>query len=129
MVITAPARQAFPAIKFFKDSVADILAGHKTLGPRPRTRTLAWIRSIERAGYASLTYGPRLGPPTIFATARVTDITMRPFETATAEDLKRLDRDWRGENPERFVIEYMRWYAKELTKGYPVAWISIEIAP
>jgi ASCH domain-containing protein len=125
MTITAPTQQAFPAIKFFKDSVEDILAGYKTLEPRPRT--LAWIRRIERAGHASLTYGPRFGPPTIFATARITDITMRPFETATVEDLKRLGRDWRGESPERFVVEYVRWYANELAKGYPVAWISFEI--
>jgi hypothetical protein len=125
MTLATPAQKALPAIKFFKDAVADILAGHKTLEPRPRT--LAWIKRLERAGYASLTYGPRFGAPTIFATARITDITIRPFETAMVEDLKRIGKEWSTDSPERFIIEYTRWYAKELAKGYPVAWISFEI--
>lgn len=114
-----------PAIKFFKDAVEDVLAGHKTLEPRPRT--VAWIKRLERAGRASLTYGPRFGAPTVFATARITDITIRSFETATSEDLERIGTAWRGENPERFVREYTRWFEKQLTKGYPVAWISFEV--
>lgn len=116
---------AIPAIKFFKDAVDDVLAGNKTLEPRPRT--VAWIKRLERAGRASLTYGPRFGAPTVFATARITDITIRSFETATSQDLERIGAAWRGENPERFIREYTRWFEKELTKGYPVAWISFKV--
>ncbi|MGH4012521.1 MAG: ASCH domain-containing protein [Gammaproteobacteria bacterium] len=116
---------SIPAIKFFKDAVEDILAGHKTLEPRPRT--LAWIKRLERAGYASLTYGPRFGAPTVFATARITDIAIRPFETATTQDLARIGTAWRGESTEKFVHEYTRWFDKELAKGHPVAWISFEL--
>ncbi|MGH3928944.1 MAG: ASCH domain-containing protein [Pseudonocardiaceae bacterium] len=114
-----------PAIKFFKDSVEDVLAGNKTLEPRPRTQ--AWIKRLERAGYASLTYGPRFGAPTVFATARITDITIRSFETATVQDLECIGTVWQGESTEKFIREYTRWFEKELAKGYPVAWISFEI--
>ncbi|MGH3794975.1 MAG: ASCH domain-containing protein [Pseudonocardiaceae bacterium] len=116
---------ATPTIKFFKETVEDVLAGRKTLEPRPRT--LTWIKRLERAGRASLTYGPRFGAPTVFAAARITDITIRPFETATSQDLERIGTDWRGKSVERFVREYTRWFEKELAKGYPVAWISFEV--
>lgn len=126
--MTTPQRSsqaAIPAIKFFKDAVEEVLAGHKTLEPRPRTHE--WIKRLERAGHASLTYGPRFGAPTVFAAARITDITIRPFETATLQDLERIGTAWRGESTERFIREYTRWFEKELAKGYPVAWISFEV--
>lgn len=119
-------RQAgVPAIKFFKDAVEDILAGNKTLEPRPRS--LSWIKRLERAGCASLTFGPRFGVPAVFAAARITDITIRPFETATSQDLMRIGTAWQGESAERFIREYTRWFEKELARGYPVAWISFEV--
>lgn len=126
MVLTETSSPAaIPAIKFFKDAVDDVLAGRKTLEPRPRT--LAWIKRLERAGFASLTYGPRFGAPTVFATARITDITIRPFETATEKDLERIGAAWHDESPERFIREYTQWFRTELAKGYPVAWIGFEI--
>lgn len=126
MTPPVPSQQAaIPVIKFYKDAVADILAGHKTLEPRPRSTS--WIKRLERAGYASLTYGPRFGAPTVFATARIIEITIRSFETATAQDLARIGTDWHGKNTEQFVREYTRWFEKELAKGYPVAWIRFEI--
>ena len=109
-------RKSIPSIKFYKDAVDDIIDGRKTL--EPRSRTAVWIRRLERAGLASLTYGPWFGKPTVFATARITDITIRPFETATADDLQRIGTSWQGERPGRFVHEYTRWFAKELAKGY-----------
>jgi hypothetical protein len=114
-----------PAIKFFKDAVEDILAGRKTLEPRPRS--LSWIRRLEKVGQASLTYGPRFGAPTVFATARITDITVRSFDSATPEDLGRIGYDWSNRSREEFVAEYTCWFARELEKGYPVAWISFEV--
>jgi ASCH domain len=116
---------SLPTIKFFKDAVADILAGIKTLEPRPRS--MPWIRRLDRAGCASLAYGPRVGAPTVFAVARITGITLRAFETATAADLRRIGTPWRDRSPEEFSDEYNRWFAKELAKGYPVAWISFEL--
>ncbi|MGH3889933.1 MAG: ASCH domain-containing protein [Pseudonocardiaceae bacterium] len=114
-----------PAIKFFKNAVEDILAGRKTLEPRPRS--LSWIRRLEKVGQASLTYGPRFGAPTFFATARITDITLRSFDTATPEDLRRIGYNWTNRSCEEFVAEYTRWFARELEKGYPVAWISFQV--
>jgi hypothetical protein len=116
---------ALPTIKFFKDAVDDILSGVKTLEPRPRS--MSWIRRLERAGHASLAYGPRYGVPTVFAVARITDITLRAFDTVTAADLRHIGTPWNDRVPEEFVCEYSRWYAKELAKGYPVAWISFEL--
>ncbi len=124
MLPTSP-RVVLPAIKFFKDAVEDILAGRKTLEPRPRS--LSWIRRLEKAGQASLTYGPRFGAPTVFATARIIDITIRPFDSATPEDLRHIGYGWATRSCEEFVLEYTRWFTKELEKGYPVAWISFEV--
>lgn len=114
-----------PVIKFFKDAVEDILAGRKTLEPRPRSPS--WIERLGKAGQASLTYGPRFGAPTVFATARITDVAVRPFESVTIEDLARIGYGWSDRSCEEFVAEYTRWFAKELEKGYPVAWISFEV--
>ncbi len=108
-------RVTLPAIKFFKDAVADILAGRKTLEPRPRS--LSWIRRLEKAGQASLTYGPRFGAPTVFAIARITDITVRPFDSAAPEDLMRIGYGWAERSCEEFLIEYKSWFAKELAKS------------
>lgn len=118
-------RATLPAIKFFKDAVDDILTGRKTLEPRPRS--LPWIRRLEKVGQASFTYGPRFGVPTIFATACITDITVRPFDTVTLEDLRRIGYDWADRSREEFVMEYTRWFARELEKNYPVAWIGFEV--
>ena len=118
-------RVVVPAIKFFKDAVEDIVAGRKTLEPRPRSSS--WIERLEKSGRASLTYGPRFGAPTIFATACITDITVRPFESVTVEDLARIGYGWPDRSCEEFVAEYTRWFAKELENGYPVAWISFEV--
>jgi hypothetical protein len=121
--ISPASLETLPTIKFYKDAVTDILSGQKTLDPRPRS--LSWIR---RAGHAALTYGPRFGKSTVFAVARITDITLRPFETADSRDLARIGSKWQEGTPEAFAHEYTRWFAKELAKGYPVAWISFEIA-
>ena len=118
-------RQHLPAIKFYKDAVEDILCGRKTLEPRPRS--LSWINRLERAGRAELTYGPRFGPPTVFGLARITDITLRPFNNATTDDLSRIGGSWAECTVEAFVEEYTRWFARELARGYPVAWISFEV--
>jgi hypothetical protein len=114
-----------PTIKFFKDAVEDILAGRKTLEPRPRSPS--WIERLEKVGQASLTYGPRFGAPTVFATARIIDVAVRPFESVTVVDLARIGYDWSGRSCEEFVAEYTRWFTKELEKGYPVAWVSFEV--
>lgn len=123
--VLADNQDKLPAIKFYKNAVADIVCGRKTLEPRPRS--MPWIRRLEQAGYAALTYGPRFGTPAVFAVARITDITIRPFGTADACDLGRIGSTWRGRAPEAFADEYTRWFAKELAKGYPVAWISFEV--
>ncbi len=68
-------------IKFYKDAVPDILCGKKTLEPIPRS--LAWIQRIANAKEVDLTYGPRIGVPTIFARAKIIKVETRPFETAT----------------------------------------------
>lgn len=119
------ARVVLPTIKFFKDAVEDILAGRKTL--EPRSRSLSWIRRFEKVEQALLTYGPRFGAPTVFATARIVDITVRPFDSVTHEDLMRVSYDWADRSCEEFVAEYTRWFVRELDKNYPVAWISFEV--
>ena len=124
-VSRASTRVVVPAMKFFKDAVEDILAGRKTLEPRPRSAS--WIERLEKVGQASLTYGPRFGAPTVFATARIVDVTVRPFESVTVEDLARIGYGWADRSCEEFVVEYTRWFAKELEKAYPVAWISFEV--
>lgn len=114
-----------PVIKFYKDAVADILTGRKTLEPRPRSAT--WIRRLEQAGYAALSYGPRYGAPIVFARVRITDVTLRPFDSATNADLARIGGPWPECPLEQFIDEYQRWFVKELAKGYPVAWISFQV--
>jgi ASCH domain-containing protein len=114
-----------PTVKFFKDAVEDILAGRKTLEPRPRS--LSWISRLEKYGQASFAYGPRFGAPTVFATVRIVDITIRPFDSVTPGDLERIGYGWAGRSCEEFVVEYTHWFARELEKGYPVAWISFEV--
>ncbi len=114
-----------PAVKFFKSAVADILSGAKTLEPRPRSA--AWVKRAATSDRARLTYGPRRGAPTVFAVARVVEVVVRPFETATQEDVDRVGSDWKGRDPAEFIAVYTDWYRKELDKGYPVAWISFEV--
>jgi hypothetical protein len=124
-ILPISSRTTLPAIKFFKDAVEDILAGRKTLEPRPRS--LLWVRRLEKVGQALLTYGPRFGVPTVFATARIVDITVRPFDSATPEDLRRIGYDWADRSCEEFAAEYTCWLTRELEKNYPVAWISFEV--
>jgi hypothetical protein len=124
MLPTSSGAAALPAIKFY-DAVEDILAGRKTLEPRPRS--LSWIRRLENAGLASFTHGPRFGAPTVFAAVRITNITVRPFDTVTPEDLARIGYGWMNRSCDEFVAEYTRWFTREPEKGYPVAWISFEV--
>ena len=124
-ILPISSKTALPAIKFFKDAVEDILAGRKTLEPRPRSPS--WTSRLEKVGQASFTYGPRFGAPTVFATARIIDITVRPFDSATLDDLRRIGYDWANRSREEFVTEYTSWFTRELEKGYPVAWISFEV--
>lgn len=118
-------RSALPAIKFFKNAVPDILSGAKTLEPRPRGDI--WIKTIQKAPRARLTYGPRMGAPTVFAIARIISVQIRGLETATQEDVDRIGSHWAGRDPAEFVSTYTRWYARELDKGYHVAWVSFEV--
>lgn len=124
-IFPTSSRATLLTIKFFKDAVEDILAGRKTLEPRPRS--LSWIGRLEKVGQASFAYGPRFGVPTIFATARITDVTVRSFDSVTPEDLMRIGYDWADRSREEFVAEYTRWFTRELEKNYPVAWISFEV--
>jgi hypothetical protein len=114
-----------PAVKFSKSAVADILSGAKTLEPRPRSA--AWVKRLKASDRAWLTYGPRMGAPTVFAVARILEVVVRPFETATQEDVNRVGSDWKGHDPAEFITVYTDWYRKELDKGYPVAWIRFEV--
>ncbi|MGH8904006.1 MAG: hypothetical protein ACRDYA_20595 [Egibacteraceae bacterium] len=120
-----PDLDKLPAVKFFKSAVEDILSGAKTLEPRPRST--AWIKRLETSDRARLTYGPRMGAPTVFAVARILDVVVRAFETATQEDVDRIGSDWKGRDPVEFIAAYTDWYRKELDKGYLVAWISFEV--
>lgn len=120
-----PGPGELPAIKFFKSAVEDILSGAKTLEPRPRSA--GWIKRLEAFDRARLTYGPRMGAPTLFAVARILEVVVRPFETATQEDVDRVGSEWKGRDPAEFIAVYTDWYCKELDKGYPVAWISFEV--
>ena len=114
-----------PAIKFLKRSVEDILSGKKTLEIRPRT--LRWSERIEQADLVDLTYGPRMGAPTIFAIAKIEKVELRPFDTITLDDLKCIGHDWKLRTVTEFIQVYTEWYAKELQKGYPIAWIYFSI--
>jgi len=114
-----------PQIKFYKDAVPDILSGRKTLEPRPRSPQ--WIARIAESELVDLTYGPRIGVPKIFASAEILKVDTRPFETATKEDLIQIGLSWQDKTPEEFVEEYTKWFAKDLAKGYPVAWIYFKL--
>lgn len=114
-----------PQIKFYKDVTPDILAGRKTLEPRPRSH--AWIERIEKAGIVDLTYGPRMGAPTIFATARIVNIEIKPFTETTRADLDKIGYGWSKRTIKEFIKEYTKWYTKDLEKGYPVAWIEFQL--
>lgn len=114
-----------PQIKFYKDAVPDILAGKKTLEPRPRSPQ--WIEKISQAPEVDLTYGPRIGMPTIFASAQILQVETRPFETATVDDLKQIALGWQDKTPQEFIDEYVKWFSRDLDKGYPVAWIYFKL--
>lgn len=115
----------YPQIKFLKAAVPEILAGRKTMEARPRS--MRWIDEIEQADTVELTWGARFAVPTIFARAHVERVEVKPFAEATQEDVKRFGGRWRNESVAAFVAEHERWYAKELEKGYPVAWIYFTI--
>jgi len=114
-----------PQIKFYKDAVPDILSGRKTLEPRPRS--LRWISKIADSRLVDLTYGPRMGVPKIFATAEVLKVDVRSFETATVDDLVQIALGWQDKTPKEFISEYTKWFAKDLAKGYPIAWIYFKL--
>ena len=88
---------------------------------------MAWIGKLEKAGRANLTYGPRMGKPTVFATARILDIEVRAFTTATPDDLKQIGHDWPTRTVHDFIKVYSDWFEKELARGYPVAWIRFQV--
>jgi hypothetical protein len=52
---------------------------------------------------------------------------VRPFGSVTVADLARIGYDWPDRSCAEFSVEYTHWFAKELEKGYPVAWISFEV--
>lgn len=114
-----------PQIKYLKSQVPDILSGAKTLDPRPRSPQ--WIDRIENAGTVNLTWGPRFKPPQIFAIAKIEKIEIRPFETIKEEDIPKIGSHWVDKTKEDFIKDYSEWYAKELAKGYPVAWIYFRL--
>lgn len=117
--------ERIPQIKFYKDAVPDILSTQKTLEPRPRSPQ--WIQRISSAKLVDLTFGPRIGAPKIFASAEILKVETRPFETATMEDLIQIALGWQDKTPEEFIAEYTKWFAKDLAKGYPVAWIYFKL--
>lgn len=114
-----------PQLKFLKDQVNYVINGSKTLEPRPRSRQ--WIERIAGAELIDLTYGPRFSPPKIFATAKLLKVEIRPFESTTKEDLVKISRGWEDKEPEEFIEVHNEWYAKELAKGYPIAWIHFSV--
>jgi hypothetical protein len=124
-VTTGEGRGVLPAIKVMKYQVEDILSGGKTLEPRPRGE--AWIARIQTARRAQLTWGPRMGAPTVFAIAQITSVEIRGFETATQADVDRVGSQWKGRPVADFVAEYTAWFAKDLNKGHRVAWISFDV--
>ena len=114
-----------PQLKFFKDQIGYVLAGSKTLEPRPRSPQ--WIKMISQVEEIDLTYGPRFSTPKIFARAKVKKVEVRPFETTTKEDLKEISRGWEEREPQEFIEVHNKWYADELAKGYPVVWIYFKV--
>jgi hypothetical protein len=117
----------FPAIKFFKNTAAEILEGRKTLEPRPRSP--AWITRVQGASHARLTYGPMMGAATVFAVARIDSVEIRGFGTATRADIDRIGHGWPGRTVDDFVQTYTGYFAAELAKGYEVAWIRFTVDP
>lgn len=114
-----------PQIKFFKDAVPYIVSGDKTLEVRPRSPV--WVEKITKAELVDLTYGPRFGPPHIFAEAKILRVEVRPFCTTTEDDLRQLGRSWSEKSPQEFAEIHEKWFAKALVKGYPVAWIFFKL--
>jgi hypothetical protein len=82
---------------------------------------------MRKADLVDLTYGPRMGAPIIFATAKILKVEIRPFETAMESDLHKIALGWETKSVQEFVAEYTRWFAKELYKGYPVAWVHFTV--
>lgn len=115
----------YPQIKFFKKHAADILAGNKTMEARPRSPK--WIAAIENTPFVELTYGARYRPATIITLARIKRVEIKPFAEATEEDVRRFGCGWQHRSIEEFVRVHEQWYAKELSKGYPVAWIYFKL--
>jgi len=114
-----------PQLKFLKNQVKYVISGNKTLEPRPRS--IRWINIFEKAEMVDLTFGPRFRMPVVFATAKLTKVEIRPFETVTRDDLRQISRGWEEKDPKEFMEVHNKWYANELAKGYPVAWIYFEI--
>jgi len=112
-------------LKFLKKIVGSILDGNKTLEVRPRSRR--WIENFSKADEIDLTYGPRFAAPKVFARAKLEKVEVRPFETTTKKDLKRISRGWEEKTPKEFIEVHNEWYSKELAKNYPVAWIFFRV--
>ena len=125
--MTSAGISSLPAIKFFKNTAAEILEGRKTVEPRPRSA--AWITRIRRATHARLTYGPMMGAATVFAVARIDSVEIRGFGTATRADVDQIGHDWPGRTVDDFVRTYTGYFAAELAKGYEVAWITFTVDP
>jgi hypothetical protein len=118
---------AFPVIKFFKDAVEEIMSGRKTIEPRPRSA--AWIKKLQGATHARLTYGPMMGAQTVFAVARIDSVEIRGFDSATRADVDRIGHDWPDRSVKDFVTTYTEWFDDKLAKGYEVAWITFTVVP
>lgn len=112
-------------LKFLKDQIGFVLDGSKTLEVRPRSDK--WIQKMLNSSRIELTWGARFAPPRVFAVARLEKVEVRPFETTTIDDLKRISRGWENKTPEEFARVHNEWYAKELAKGYSVAWIYFNV--
>ncbi len=109
------------SIKFYKDTIADIINGTKTLDVRPRSNR--WINSVKNSKYVKLTSGPRFKKPMTFAIAKISLVEMRPFETITKSDLLLLEKKWHNQTTEVFIKDYTDWFVSDLAKGFEVAWI------
>lgn len=79
-----------PQLKFLKAIIDSIMIGDKTLEVRPRSRR--WIEYFSKADEIDLTYGPRFSAPKVFARAKLEKVEVRPFESTTEKDLKRIAR-------------------------------------
>jgi hypothetical protein len=114
-----------PRIKFFKDQVEAVLKGEKTLEVRPRSQ--AWVNRLRFAERVEFTCGPRFGRPQVFAVAAIEKVEIKPFDRATKRDLARLARGWEKRTLAEYVAVHEKWFSKELSKGYPVAWIYFRL--